>query len=36
MLVRLTGAYGAGIGEENRETVALSEPIGVKEQCKRY
>jgi hypothetical protein len=35
-LVRPTGAHGADIGKEKRETVALSEPIGVKEQCKGY
>lgn len=35
-LGRSTGAHGAGIGKEMRETVALSEPVGVKEKCKRY
>lgn len=35
-LGRSTVAHGAGIGEEKRETVALCEPVGVVEKCKRY
>jgi hypothetical protein len=35
-LGRPPGALSAGFRKEKRETVVLSEPIGVQEQCKRY